>query len=242
MSAHPAYPSKGHTGNTTTLSKWGSIDRLIAGIPQQALASVQAAAAFPGIVLDDAVKHAAKNWKGGRAGAHFLVAGYHEPDVAEEHFSVEGLRNYYGVDTIIDGVLHTQVNALHTGQQAEWVASKAKSLGLRSFGLYVPNFQLPRVFMTCVECMRRQGTWHVMIPVPTPRSPFKQDVLDVSERNVTKRDLCELQVIHAEFDPRMENYQKEKKDGSPGDVATTEVLIEYLAWLYEQPEVQSHLI
>lgn len=236
---NPNYPSGGHSGAPTPESRLAGIDRLIAGIPTDRHQDVDAVVAFPGIVLDRAVQHAANDWNTG-IGDYFLVAGYHEPEVAEKLFGPEKLAETYGL--VYRDDLHSQVHALHASEQARWVAEKVKDLGITSLGLYVPNFHLPRVFLTTLESMRRLGVPAVMIPMPTPMSPFEPCVLDASEKSFDKRDLSQMDVLYPEFDPRIKSYQQPKADSKPGDVATDEVFMEYLRWLYEQPIIRNALI
>ncbi len=234
-----AQPSTGHAGGMTPESKWGGIDRLIAGIPHEALAQVEGLAAFPGIVLERTVRQAAGDWNAG-IGKHFLVAGYHQLEVSKRLFARESLGDNFSLNRRNN--LHTQVDAVHAGEQTAWLAQQVKKHRIGSLGIYVSNFHLPRIFMTMVESMRRLDVQTVIIPVPTRMSPFERVLLDVREKSYDKRDLNQTDVLYQEFDPRLKAYQMPKTDGSPGDAATDETFLDYMRWLYDQPIITNVLL
>ncbi len=226
---------QGHLGGKTPESQFFAIATLLAGIPTEGVVDVEAIASWPGIMLDVAVKHAASYWNGG-SGRHFLVAGYHDSDVAEERFALPRLHNNYGLARTTG--LHTQVHARHAGEQAEWLADKVVELGIESLALSIPSFHMARGYLTTIESLRRRGVMIPIIPIPPKVSPFEHCVLNVAPEG--KRDKCELDVIHAEANPRMKNYQNPKADGTPGDVATDEFFYDYLGWLYGQQIVTDY--
>lgn len=221
----------GHLGQETPESKYYALSTLLRDlcIPNDA----DAVCAWPGIILDAAVKKAVGNWNMGQ-GRFLLVAGYHESDVAEANFSIENLPKVYGVTRPISlgGHVLTQVNAGHAGAQAVWTAKMINDYGIESLTLCIPSFHLLRGYLTTLEALRRLGIMIPIIPSTPLLSPFEVNVLNSAPGGV--RDKTVLDVIHAEVG-RMESYQKPKADGSPGDVATTEYFMEYLCWLYQQP-------
>lgn len=228
---------QGHLGGKTPESQFFAIATLLGGIPTEGVVDVEAIAAWPGIMLDAAVKHAASYWNGG-SGRHFLVAGYHDAVPAEEIFGSRYLCNNYGL--VRTRNIHTQVHARHAGEQAEWLADKVVELGIESLALSIPNFHMARGYLTTIESLRRRGVMIPIIPIIPRVSPFEHCVLNAAPGGA--RDKCELDVIHAEANPRMMNYQKAKADGSPGDVATDEFFYDYLKWLYEQQVVADYVM
>lgn len=231
-------PRNSHAGSSTLESKFFAIGVEILSIPRTdaILSQVDAIVAWPGIVLDLAVKHAVLRWNK-NCGKHLLVAGYHEPEVAEAQFALENVGRTMGL-TRFENV-HSQVHAGHAGMQAAWVAEKVQELDIKSFALYVPAFHLPRATLTTIESLRRLGIRVPIIPVPTPMDPLEWSLLDVK---TGERNLCQMDVIHSEADPRMKSYQMPKADRSPGDVATDELWREYLYFLYEHPLMMDELL
>lgn len=228
-----------HIGSATDESKFFAIALQMLSIPRtlKVLDQVDALVAWPGIVLDAAVRHAISNWQSDIGKHHLLIAGYHEPDVANCTFTLERMQ----VDLYLNRTegVHTQVNASHAGEQATWVANKVKELGIKSFALYIPAFHLARGMLTTIESLRRLDIRIPIVPVPTPLSPFERALLNAK---TGERNLSEMDVIHAEANPRMKNYQVPKSDGSPGDVATDEVWENYLRFLYSSPFMLPHLM
>lgn len=228
---------QGHLGEKTPESQFFAIATLLGGIPTEGICGVDAIVAWPGIILDAAVKHAADYWNLG-AGRRFLVAGYHEPDVAENRFALGNLRDNYSLARA--GSVFTQIHAGHAGEQATWVAEMVMKFEIRSIALFIPSSHMARGYLTTLEALRRLGVRIPIIPMTPPVSPFERCVLNSAPGGT--RDKTELDVIHAEVNPRMINYQKLKADGSPGDVATDEVFYEYLEWLYKQPTVADYVM
>ena len=226
----------GHLGAMTKESEYFAIGNLLAGVPKGASHSVDALVAWPGIIFDVAVSEAVIEWNC-IDHKHLLVAGYDLEDVAKEHFLIPALVTKYGIRR--PGSVYSQILAFHAGHQAQWVAEMVVKLNIKSIALFVPNFHLPRAYLTTIEALRRVGQLIPIIPVAPPVSPFRRCVLNASPGGI--RNLTTMDVIHAEV-ARMISYSQAKADGSPGDVATTQAFMEYLEWLYQQEIVSNYLL
>lgn len=238
MSHNQIVRSVGHLGNKTPESEFYALTTLMYGISSAAVTEVDALIVWPGIVLEAAAKHAIRLWNMG-IGKYLLIAGYHESDIAEEYFNIDNLTKKFNI-TRKTGLVRSQVYAAHSAIQAAWVATQVQELGVSSVALCTPQFHLLRAYLTTLEALRRLGIKIPIIPIWPLMSPFEVCVLNQAPGG--KRDKTVLDVIHAEVNPRMISYQRPKEDGSPGDVATYAVFIEYLRWLYEQPIILEHLL
>jgi hypothetical protein len=223
----------------TPESEYSTVDNLIAGVPQTCSLWTEAVLAWPGIIFDAGVAFAA-----GMVGdpkclaTTLMVAGYHIKEDGEKAFSVDSLRRIYGAQGAQR--IFTQIYARHAGHQAEWSAQMIKANDINSVTLVVPRFHLARAYMTMIEAMRRLDLFVPIIPVSPPLSPFAPHALNVAPDGV--RNLREVDVVDAEVSPRMIDYSKPKADGTPGDVATTDLFMDYMKRLYKHPLVADMLM
>lgn len=227
-----------HASVSTERSKFFAVATQILAIPRDGVEMAQALVAIPGIVIDAPVKYACqKYWYRNEADSaeFFIIAGHHDEKLVAERFAEDVVCTHFGI--IPSAGVYSQGRAKHAGDQAQWVAGKVVELNVESIALFAPAFHLPRVYLTLLEALRRVGKRIPIIPMLVPISPFEQSVMNFDTGELT---FCQMDVIHGEADPRMENYQKEKGDGSHGDVATIPEFEEYLKWLYEQPIVERY--
>ncbi len=217
----------GHAGGVTPLNYWYTVCNLILTIPRFNIDQVEAIASFPGIVVNAAVKHARDVWNNG-SGNIFLNAGHHDQEVVDAQFSQEVFATTF--------CLRDPENVFSQGQtgnapgQTKWIASQLKERQIQTVAIFVPAFHLPRIFMTLLVDLKKIDHHAVIIPMPTRMSPFERSLLD-SRPEVNTHSLCQVDVTPAEADPRMETYSKPEK----GNVATLEMLIDYLQVAYKDP-------
>ncbi|MEO3743995.1 hypothetical protein [Plantactinospora sp. B5E13] len=68
----------------------------------------------------------------------------------------------------LDGV-HVQAEpAPNTGLQAEWIADRARALGITSLAISVSAYHLPRVYLTVLSALERRDLRVRLIPDPVP--------------------------------------------------------------------------
>jgi hypothetical protein len=227
-----------HASVSTDRSKFFALATQVLSIPRGGVEMAQALVAIPGIVIDAPVKYACqKHWQREEDTAEvtFLIAGHHDEKLVTERFAQEVVCEHFNI--IPRSGVFSQGRAKHAGDQAQWIAGQVVELDLKSLALFVPAFHMTRVYLTTLEALRRVGKRIPIIPMPVPLSPFEKSVMNFDTGELS---FCQMDVIHGEADPRMENYQKEKGDGSHGDVATISEFEEYLAWLYQQPIVAEY--
>jgi hypothetical protein len=176
---------------------------------------------WPGLEHRSPVRQAVELWKA-RSDQDLIIAGYHEPEVAERELSTEALRSTFGLPE--GEYLHSQVHARHSKDQAEWVADRVQDIGAESITLFAPAFHIVRAYITQLESFRRRGLEVCMVPMPTPIPPGRKVELAPHQE---QWDLVAGEVA------RIQAYQEK------GDAVTFLQLREYIDWMYSQPFLQS---
>ena len=216
---------KTHQTAITDENEVDCVEKLMRGIPNPGDGELGVSVAFPGIGNN--------TWTIVQASDFMidllLVAGYHEEDVVARDFTAKAINKLTLIEYnnfCIQGV------AKNAHEQAEWVANQVETRNLtEGFTLHVSNFHLQRAWRTVLESLRRREIFVPVFPVPVIYNPYEVAFLD---NQTGQRTLREVDVIAGEY-ARIKSYQLQKKDGSPGDVATTEWLLTiYLPWLYKQ--------
>jgi hypothetical protein len=159
-----------------------------------------------------------ETWENSPAARYFLIAGgfseeetWFEPTL--ENLSAPPFRLCRHDGVIILPHAHDSV------EQAQWVTSQFRKLGITSADLYVSPYYLVRAYCTILRSMLKAHSLVALTPVPVEMWP---DTV-IPE---TKVDSWEMG--HGEFERKLKYQNK-------GDVATFEELRDYLTWLRTSP-------
>lgn len=165
------------------------------------------------------VRTAIEEWKESRTARYLLIANSSIKEKTHEPLSSEVLRKHPFSLRKLQGV-HWQVESGdNTKVQAEWMAERVMTLGLRSITLFVPAYHLLRAYCTILKTFIKHDLCIPLIPAVV-QVPLE---LETPETGVGQWDMATGEV------ERMVTYQK------LGDVATAPELRAYLGWLATQP-------
>ncbi|SNS93509.1 hypothetical protein [Actinoplanes regularis] len=186
----------------------------ILSLPHSAAGRVEALAIPVGQGEEWRLTEAIQRWETNPRLRHLLVANGNPAeqtyvDVTLDYLRGLGLRR-------VDGVLVQRETAPNTGLQAAWIVRQIREYGIGSLAVTVSAYHLPRVFLTVLRELDRNGIRIPLIPVPVAVAP---DV-PVPETGATSYDLIpgETKRILAYLDK--------------GWVATPNDLRRYLNWLW----------
>lgn len=144
---------------------------MLYGFPtRQYMHRMDSLAVFPGYV-DLSVEEAAAVFVHHERLKHFYVCGVHPNTPYHTPFTKERLGNA-PFRVPINRSIVTQLNALHTRDQTEWLVSEIQSRGDRMVAVMVYPFHLLRAFSTLVHTIQTRNHYDTMVfPIPTPIDP-----------------------------------------------------------------------
>lgn len=191
---------------------------MILALPQPAADHVDALAIASGQGEEWRFTHAIRKWEANPHLRYLLVANGNPAeetyvDITLDYLRSLGLRRTEGV--------HLQPEpAPNTGLQAAWIVEQIQARGIRSSGLTVSPYHLPRAYLTVLKELDRSGIRIPIIPVPVTVAPHAR----IPETGATAYDLVPGEV------KRILTYMNK------GWVATPEDLVRYLHWLWNNHE------
>ncbi|GGM49839.1 ElyC/SanA/YdcF family protein [Dactylosporangium sucinum] len=158
--------------------------------------------------------HALTLWEGNPRLRHLLIADGNPAEATYAPVKLGGLRR-------TDGVELQPQPVTNTAEQAAWLAQRVQDLNIRSLGLVVSPYHLPRVYLTLLQACQNLGGNELvqLLPVPVPVAPDTP----VPETGATAFDLLPGEIR------RIIVYREQ------GWVAGPKELREYLARLWRQP-------
>lgn len=197
---------------------------MILSIPQQAGLSADALYVLPGQGEWWREAAAIRDWEGfGCRAARLIIAGsYGNEATWEAPTLARYMKEPFNLTRTTNVILHD--HAHHTAEQAAQMVTDVRTQGLSSIALYASPYHLPRAYMTFVAALYKfvGADLIPIIPVPTPMSPGTI----VPETGMNARQLMPGELARiAQYQPR-------------GDVASYDMLDEYLEWLWKQPILQ----
>lgn len=139
---------------------------MILTLPLPVTAAKKAAVAvMPGQSQQERVTDAVRDWKSGRWDAErLLVSGQTEDERRVCDLTGDYFFNQHGVEP---GSLRCQVQAAHTQEQANWLASQAVEFSIQTIFLYSAPFHMVRCYLTLLKSLLKTEVGHVRIwPVP----------------------------------------------------------------------------
>ncbi|WP_238013207.1 ElyC/SanA/YdcF family protein [Dactylosporangium sp. AC04546] len=182
---------------------------MIFSLPDGAADDVDALAVVIGQGETWRERHAIRLWESNPRLRHLLIADGNPAETTYIPLTLDGIRR-------TDGVELQPQPVTNTADQAAWIAAKIQKLEIRSVGLVVSPYHLPRVYLTLLQAL---GEPIQLLPVPVPVPP---DV-PAPETGATSFDLLPGEIR------RIIAYREQ------GWVAGPKELREYLAWLWQQP-------
>ena len=186
------------------------ISAFIGGIPT---VRTEAIAVHPGLGEDERVLYAVRRFNKGDS-KYLLVSGLNMGERTAKAFDIKTLSSTpFNLSRFVG--VHTQIHADNTPDQATWIMSKVRELGIQSLAISAPPYHLPRAYLTVLAAFRKAGISAsdcMLIPFPTPMSPYY---------HVPEAEVMAVEMIPAEYERIMRYMQK-------GDVANMGELLEYI--------------
>lgn len=152
---------------------------------------------------------------------YLVVAGSHVNDMDHIEPDVDTLKRF-GLNTSKN--LLAQPSALHTADQADWLARTAHEHGIKSAVIVASRFHIVRAYLTAIHSMNQAGKPFVLLTMPVPR-PLSS--------LVPQLEATQLDCMPGEHD-RIPRFQKATSE-TPQGIATLSEAMTYDKWLYNQP-------
>jgi hypothetical protein len=206
------------TVDSTRLTDVVNAFTVILGLPQSAITGVDALAVPTGQGEQWRLTHAIGLWQANPRLRRLLVADGNPAERTYAPLTLDRLRDL-GLRRL-DGVHLQPRPAPNTGLQAGWIADQVRRHGITSLALAVSAYHLPRVYLTVLKALERDGVRIPLIPAPVPICPDTP----VPETGATAYDLVAGEAV------RIIAYADE------GRLATPAELRRYLRWLWRDHE------
>jgi hypothetical protein len=160
------------------------------------------------------LQHTIRLWESNPGVRRLLVANGNPAERTYVNPSIDQLRAL-GLRRLTD--VHVQRTAApNTALQSAWIAENVDDLGIRSLGLVVSPYHLPRNYLTVLQAVLSRGTRIPIFPIQVPLAPHSR----IPETGATSYELWPGEV------QRMVRYS------ANGWIASPAVLRGYLEWLW----------
>lgn len=181
---------------------------------------VEAFGLFPGLGEIARDHHAISLFTHNRTAKYLIMAGENPDDKPGYNRTPANLvKTPWNIPPGLISKVFTQVYTANTKTQADWMAENVKARGVKSLGLTVSAWHMPRAYLTLVKSLMDAGM-HIAVLPQVAEISFSATVPGV-QKTVWELLAAELR--------RIPTYQQ------TGDIATYSELNEYIDWLWKQP-------
>jgi hypothetical protein len=174
-------------------------------------------AVMPGLGEDSRVIKAIRIWEDNPHLRYLLVCGTNKSEVIQSQLSLDRLKEEPFLLRRVESVL-TQVEAVHTREQTDWIIKHVETNNLTSLGLVVSHWHMTRAYLAILKSMLNAGVQIPIFPIVVSSSP----------ETVIPEMKAKIKDLSAGEAERIKKYQE------IGQIAYFDELMQYLEWLWSQ--------
>jgi hypothetical protein len=145
------------------------------------------------------------------------VCGTNKSEVIQSQLSLDRLKEEPFLLRRVESVL-TQVEAVHTREQTDWIIKHVETNNLTSLGLVVSHWHMTRAYLAILKSMLNAGVQIPIFPIVVSSSP----------ETVIPEMKAKIKDLSAGEAERIKKYQE------IGQIAYFDELMQYLEWLWSQ--------